>query len=357
VNEKKGGEEMSKVFARLGDGFATEISEAELMKDIEDGTREASERAKIPPLSQDEIKHLFEICKNTLKMSGVEKGKEIVLSYDGGTNKIGRLGINTGRLQALQIYERCFGADTTELSQVDYSYKAVKPVIHEDMPVMEQAQLLMVVPVFYGAMPNLGLYTQPDGPVPNPAELLPKGKIKEAREAYGQAIEHAVRDMVYVGSAFYEGGADGINFDTVGASGDPDFKAALLAAEALKKKYPDICIEMGMAGEFVIGMHGELEHRGVRLAGLYPHDQVKIAQDSGVTIFGPAVTTATNKTIAWTLARAITFAKAAVKAARIPVHGNMGMGVGGLPVCETPPVDAVSLASRAMVEISRLDGL
>jgi dimethylamine--corrinoid protein Co-methyltransferase len=35
----------------------------------------------------------------------------------------------------------------------------------------------------------------------------------------------------------------------------------------------------------------------------------------------------------------------------------MGMGVGGLPVCETPPVDAVSLASRAMVEISRLDGL
>lgn len=341
----------------MGDGWATELSESELMKEIEDGTKDASGRAKIPPLSDDDKKRLFEISKNTLKMAGVEKGNEIVLSYDGGTNKIGRLGINTGRLQALQIYERCFGADTTELSQVDYSYKAVKPVIHEDMPLMEQAQLLMVVPVFYGAMPNLGLYTQPDGPVPNPAELLPKGKIKEAREAYEQAIEYAVRDMVYVASAFYEAGADGINFDTVGASGDPDFKATLLATETLKKKYPNICIEMGMAGEFVLGMHGQLEHNGVRLAGLYPHDQVKVAQKAGVTIFGPAITTATNKSIPWTLARAITFTKACVEAAQIPVHGNMGMGVGGLPVCETPPVDAVSLASRAMVEISRLDGL
>jgi len=33
------------------------------------------------------------------------------------------------------------------------------------------------------------------------------------------------------------------------------------------------------------------------------------------------------------------------------------MGVGGLPVCETPPVDAVSVASTAMVELTRLDGL
>jgi dimethylamine--corrinoid protein Co-methyltransferase len=348
---------MAKIFTRMGDGWAAELSEAELMKDIEEGSRDASERAKVPPLIADEIKRLFEICKNPLKITGVEKGKEIVLSYDGGTNKIGRLGINTGRLQVLQIYERCFGADTTELSQVDYSYKAVKPVIHEDTPIMEQAQLLMVVPVFYGAMPNLGLYTQPDGPVPNPAELLPKGKIKEAREAYEQAIEHAVRDMVYVASAFYEAGADGINFDTVGASGDPDFKAALLATEILKKKYPTICIEMGMAGEFVLGMHGNLEHNGVRLAGLYPHEQVKVAQKAGVTIFGPAITTSTNRSIPWALARAITFTKACVQAADIPVHGNMGMGVGGLPLCETPPVDAVSMASRAMTEITRLDGL
>ena len=348
---------MAKLFSRMGDWYAVELTEAEMMRDIEDGTRDASERAKIPPLSSDETKRLFEICSSGGKITGVERGREVVLTYDGGTNKIGRLGINTGRLQVLQLYERCFGADTTELSQVDYSFKPAKAIVHEDTPIMEQAQLLMVAPVFYGAMPNLGLYTQPDGPVPNPADLLPKGRIKEARAAYEEAIEHAVKDIVYVASAFYEAGADGIDLDTVGASGDPDFKASLLATEILKKKYPDICIEMGMAGEFVLGMHGEITHGGVRLAGLYPHEQVKVAQKAGVTIFGPAITTATNKSIPWTLARAITFTKACVEAAKIPVHADMGMGVGALPVCETPPPDVVSMASKAMVELTRLDGL
>ena len=348
---------MAKIFSRLGDGFATFLTEAELMKDLEGGTQDASERGNVQVLSDEEIRHLFEICKSIHKISGVEKGCEVIMTYDGGTNKIPRLGINTGRLQTLQIYERCFGADTTELSDPDYTYRQVKPTLRDDIPMMEQAQLLMVVPVFYGAMPNLGIYTQPDGPMPNPAELLPMGKIKEAREAYEGAIELAVRDIVYVASAYYEAGADGINIDTVGASGDPDFKASLLATEELKKKYPDICIEMGMAGEFVLGMHGEMSHNGVRLAGLYPHEQVKLAQESGVTLFGPAINTVTSKSIPWNIARAVTYTKACVKAAEIPVHANMGMGVGALPVCLTPPVDIVSLASKAMVEITRLDGL
>jgi dimethylamine--corrinoid protein Co-methyltransferase len=91
--------------------------------------------------------------------------------------------------------------------------------------------------------------------------------------------------------------ADGFNFDTVGAFGDPDLKATLLAVETLKKQYPDICAEVGMAGEFVLGMHGEMTHNGVRLAGLYPHNQVKIAQDAGVDIFGPAINTVSTKSI------------------------------------------------------------
>jgi dimethylamine--corrinoid protein Co-methyltransferase len=348
---------MAKIFARMGDGFPVEMSESELREDIEQGTRDAADKGKIPALSDDEQAYLFEMCQSTCKMTGVAKGNEIVLTYDGGTNKVGRLGVSMGRIQVLQLYERCFGADTTELSDVDYSYKQVKPVIREDVPVMEQAQLLMVAPVFYGAMPNLGLYTQPDGPCPNPSELMPQGKIAEAQEAYVGTIEHAVRDIDYVASAYWEAGADGINFDTVGASGDPDFKASLLAVEKLKQKYPEMCIEVGMAGEFVLGMHAELTHGGVRLAGLYPHDQVRLAQESGVDIFGPAINTVSNRSLPWNVARAVTFTKACVDAAEIPVHGNMGMGVGGLPVCDPAPADAVSLASRAMVELTRLDGL
>jgi dimethylamine--corrinoid protein Co-methyltransferase len=52
-----------------------------------------------------------------------------------------------------------------------------------------------------------------------------------------------------------------------------------------------------MAGEFVLGMHGEMTHNGVRLAGLYPHNLVKIAQDAGVDIFGPTINTVSTKSI------------------------------------------------------------
>lgn len=348
---------MGKIFSRRGDGFAVYLTQAELMKDLEDGTQDASERGKIPPLTDEEVKHLFDICKSIHKISGVEKGHEVIMTYDGGTNKIPRLGINTGRLQTLQIYERCFGADTTELSDPDYTYRQVKPTLRDDIPMMEQAQLLMVVPVFYGAMPNLGIYAQPDGPVANPMDLLPVGKINEAQAAYEEAVELAVRDIVTVASAYHEAGADGINIDTVGACGDPDFKAALLASEKLTTKYPDICIEMGMAGEFVLGMHGGISHNDVTLAGLYPHEQVKMAQAAGVTIFGPTINTKPSKTIPWNIARVATYTKACVSAAEIPVHANMGMGVGALPLCLTPPIDIVSLASKAMVEITDLDGL
>jgi len=348
---------MTKIYSRMGDGWATELSEAELMADIVGGTRDAAENATIDPLFDDEIDYLFDICCAGDRPIGVKRGLEIVTTYDGPTIEIRHAGIIANRQQALQIFERCFGADTMEFSHVDYSYKPSKSVVHEDLPLFEQSQMLMVIPLFYGAMPNLGLYTYPDGPMPNPGDLLPLGKIKEAQESYEAAIELAVNDMVYCASAFYEAGADGINFDTVGASGDPDFKAALMASEKLKEKYPDICIEMGMAGEFVLGTHGEIEHHGIRLAGLYPHEQMEMARKSGVTIFGPVVNTKPSKSIPWNLSRAITMTKAWVEHSEIPIHGNMGMGVGGLPTCETLPVDMVCMASKAMVEITRLDGL
>ena len=348
---------MAKALTRLGDGELIARSDSELMDDIRQGTEDIAEMAGIEPLNQEEADYLFELCTSTAKMFGVEKNAEVIMSYDGPTSEIRRLGINAGRLEALQIFERCFGSDTVEMSHVDYSYKPVKPIIQDEIPILEQAQFLLVIPLLYGAMPNLGLYTQPDGPAPNPAELMPLGQIREARQAYEETIEYAVQDMVYVASTLYEAGADGVNFDTVGASGDPDFKAALLATEKLKAKYPDICIEMGMAAEFVLGMHGEIEHKGRRLAGLFAHEQLQLAQECGVTIFGPVINTVSKKTVPWNLARAITLTKACVQQARIPVHGNMGMGVGGLPVCEILPADTVSMASKAMVELTRLDGL
>ena len=348
---------MGKIRTRMGDGFLSEITEGELQRDIEEGTQDAAERAGVPPLGADEMKYLFDIYRSPAKFVSVDPGNEIVLSFDAGTLKMQRLGINTGRIHNIQIMERALGADTMEMGHIDYSYKSVKPIVGDEQQEFEQALLVSTLPLFYGAMPNLAIYSQPDGPVGNSAELLPQGKIAEARAAQEEAVELAVKDMVYVASALYESGADGINFDTTGAAGDPDFLATLRATKILKEKYPDLCIELGMAGEFILGMHGVMEFEGVRLAGLYPHEQVKLAQSAGVTIFGPTVNTNTSKSCAWNIARAITFIKPCVASSRIPIHANMGMGVGGAPVVDNPPTDAISRASKAMVEIGRLDGL
>jgi dimethylamine---corrinoid protein Co-methyltransferase len=348
---------MGAIFTRFGDGTATTLSEKELRADLEAGTQDAADRGKIAPLTADELRHLFDIFNAPQSFLGVERGKEVVLTYDAGTLKIRRVGVAVDRIQALQIYEKIMGADTMELCHVDYSFKPLKPILTLEQPVLEQALLATHIPLFYGAMPNLGLYSQPDGPFPNPAELMPSGKIKEAQDAYELTVAEAVKDIVFVAGAMYESGADGINIDTVGAAGDADFLAALLASEQLKARYPDICIELGMAGEFVLGMHGELEYEGTRLAGLWPHDQAKVVTKAGATIFGPAVNVNTRKSVAWNVARAITLVKKCCDESEIPVHMNVGMGVGGVPMTPYPPIDAVSRVSRALVDLLKLDGL
>jgi dimethylamine--corrinoid protein Co-methyltransferase len=348
---------MGKILTRYGDGTPVELDESDVMRDLEDGTRDAAERGNIPELSREELQHLFDIFNSPHRFIGVESGKEVVLSYDGTPIKMSRAQVNVDRLQCLQIYEKLMGADTLEMGAIDYSFKPVKPIVTYEQPLLEQILAVTTAPIFYGAMPNLGLYSQPDGPFPNPAELLPRGKIEEARESYDKSVEHAVRDIVYVSSALYESGADAIILDTVGAAGDADFLAALKATEELREKYPGICVELGMAGEFVLGMHGEMTYDGELLAGKYPHDQVKIAQKAGVTIFGPVVNTNTNESAPWNVSRSITFMKACCEVADIPVHVNMGMGVGAITVHDHPPLDVASRASKAMVEICRLDGL
>ena len=67
--------------------------------------------------------------------------------------------------------------------------------------------------------------------------------------------------------------------------------------------------------------------------------------------------TDSRRSVPWNLARAVTLVKECARVARIPVHANVGMGVGGVPMFEVPSPDCVSRASVAMVEIGRVDGL
>jgi dimethylamine--corrinoid protein Co-methyltransferase len=336
----------------MGDGSQVLMTRSEIKADLEEGTAAAASRAKVAPLTDSELDHLLDLYASPSRFTGVDVGDEVVLTYDGSGSKT----VAT-RTQDLQIYEQMFGADTVELGTADYSFKAVKTILGYEAQTMRDAQLVLTVPLHYGAMPNLGLYSRPDGPVPNWSELLPLGRIEEARAAQQEAVEYAVNDMVQVADAMWEAGADALDFDTAGAAGDADFLATLKAVEIIHARYPDLGIELGMAGEFVLGMHGELEYEGVRLAGLWPADQMRLAARAGATVFGPAVTVHTGKSCAWNVARALTIVKPCVEEAVIPIHMNVGMGVGAVPMSNYAPVDAVSRASRACVDILRLDGL
>ena len=171
---------MGKIRTRMGDGSRIELTEAELMQELEAGSEDAASRARIDPLTKEEIKHLFDIFSCSHRFVSVDEGNEVVLTYDGAPIKMIRTGVSVNRIQSMQIYEKLLGADTLEMAHVDYSYKPIKPIISWEQNEVEQALMVTTAPMFYGAMPNLGLYSQPDGPFPNPGELMPEGKIDEA---------------------------------------------------------------------------------------------------------------------------------------------------------------------------------
>lgn len=337
---------------RMGDGSLVRMTPAEIEAAIRDGVAAAVKRAKVEPLSENEIEHLLDVFSSRARFSAVDIGDEVTLSYDGcGSQDMGT------RVNDLQYYEQYLCADSVELYHQNYSYKPAKAVVGLEQTVMRQAQLLITAPCGYGAMPDLGLYTVPDGPVANWSQLLPMGKIEEARAAQEEAVELAVDDICFVAARLAEAGADFVDLDTTGAAGDADFLAALKAIERIRARFPDLGIQIGMASEFVLGMHGELEYDGVRLAGLWPREQMQLAAKAGVTIFGPAINVNTGKSVAWNVARTIAIVKQCCEESPVPVHLNGGMGVGGVPMHILPPGDAASRASRAAVDILRLDGL
>ena len=350
-------------YTRMGDGSRVLMTKEAIMADIQAGTADAADMAMIPALDNNDIEHLAEIIMDQSRCCGVKPGDEVVMTYDigqldfTGDNGNSGNGVDMGRLEAALLHERALGADTFELANSDYSIKPVKPIIAMEKQTMEEIQNEIIAPFFYGAMPNMGLYYAPDGPYPNPADLMREFKIEESMAASEAAAAHVARDIEYVATHIQAAGSDGFNFDTTGSAGDADFVGTLNGVEALRKACPEAYINVGAAGESVMGIHGMIEYKGTIAAGLYPHQQAKLVAQAGADVFGAVCNTNTSKSLAWNLARSVTFIKKAVEDSPIPVHVDMGMGVGGIPMKETPPVDAVARCNKAMVEIAKVDGV
>jgi dimethylamine--corrinoid protein Co-methyltransferase len=351
------------ILTRMGDGERIDLDKEELGQDLLDGTRDAAKKGQIPELTGFELDQLFEIFAEPGRTVSVPPGEELVVTDDGiaegfrASEADGGSGIPMDHFACLLAYERGIAADTACTGHEDFSFKPVKSIIDNVMQMYYTASLSTTIPLFYGAQPNLGLYYQPDGPYPNFAELMPLGKIDEARKAQEEAAEALKDDMIFVGKKLNEMGCEGLNFDTAGSSGDADFYATLEAVRELKKSCPNMSLIVGMSSEFVLGMHGKMTFDGKRLAGMFPHDQVKIVEAAGADIFGVAVNVNTSRTVPWNLSKAVTLVKHTVEEARIPVHPNVGMGVCGIPMMVETPIDCVTRVAKALALIGKADGL
>lgn len=354
---------MSKFCTRNGDGSTIYQTKEEIIQAIADGAADAADMGGIKEITSNEMEHLLEIICTKNRIVSVERGFEVPLSYDvgqldmTGDNGNSGGGIPASRLNGALVHERALCSDTFELAHSDYSIKPVKPVIANEMNDMEVVQNNIVIPYFYGAMPNLGTYFKPDGPYDNPPDLMRLFKIEEAQQQAEAAAHTLARDIEYVATKMDQAGSDGFNFDTTGAAGDADVVGTLLGVEAFRKSCPEAGVMVGMAGESVMGIHGEIEYKGQIVAGTFAHQQVKFAEKAGANVFGPVANTNTGKSLAWNLARAVTFVKACSETSNLPLHVNMGMGVGGIPMSETPPIDAVTRCTKAMIEIAKVDGI
>lgn len=352
---------VNEYITRRGDGKRIYMTREQIKDDILDGMAIASDVAEVPSLSDNDIEYIIELICAKERIVSVDIGKEVLMSMDGGTISIESehgSGVPISRLIGEKIYERGYCMDILELGHIDYSFKPVKPIIAYECMHMHIIQNLLTAPVLYGAMPNMGLYYTPDGPYENPGDLMKAYKIREGQESIEKSASHLQRDIDWVVKKMMStGGADGINFDTTAAAGDGEFYATLNAIEGLRKTFPDMYIEVGMASESVLGMHGELSYKNSHLAGLWPHEQVKVVEKAGGDVFGPAINTNTTKSFAWNLARSVTIVKETSKVSKIPIHVNMGNGVCGIPIFEYPPIDAVSRANKALVELGNADGV
>jgi dimethylamine---corrinoid protein Co-methyltransferase len=353
---------VSMVLTRMGDGSTVEMTRDELRRDLVEGSEAAAKKAKIPALTENELDYLEDMFACPSRIWGVERGHEAIMTKDGGTNTLlsSRLscgiGAPIGRETAVRLFERAFAYDSMEVGHIDYSVKPSKFIVSVEQEHMELLQHTTTIPLFYGFMPNLGLYYKPDGSFPNPSDLLPLGKIDEARRAQEEALEACHDDVVWQSRQMKGTGCDAINYDTVASTGDAEFLATLRAVEEISQN-TDMPVEVSMAAEMVLGFHGQLEYHGTRLAGLWPHQQMKLVEEAGAAIFGPVVNNNSKKSCAWNIARAVTFVKACTADASIPIHPNVGGGVGGVPMCEVSPLDIVTRASAAMIEIGKADGL
>ena len=257
----------------------------------------ARDAPRRPRLSASELDHLRRGLRQRAKFSAVDLGDEVVLSFDGSGN------LDSAPRRRRYSYQCHHGADMLELFGIDYSYKAVKTILSYKAQAMKTAQLNLIALLQYGAMPTWAGTPCPTAPSPTGRSSCRWQHRRGARRA-GGGHRHAVTDMVFVAEG-WEAGADGLDFDTAGGRrrrrlpGGPHRHRDIRAATPTRHR--------ARHGRRVRAGHA----RRARVPGPAARrhvaaEQVKVAQEAGATMFGPAVNVNTTRSQAWNIARACT---------------------------------------------------
>ncbi len=66
---------MVEILTRFGDGSPVALSQTGLSRDLKESTSDAADRGSVDPLSEDELKHLFDIFASPYRFVSVEPCK------------------------------------------------------------------------------------------------------------------------------------------------------------------------------------------------------------------------------------------------------------------------------------------
>ena len=118
-----------KILTRMGDNSNVELTRDELRHELEEGTESAAKKAKIPPLTENELDYLEDMFACPSRIWGVERGHEVVMTKDGCVNALNSSRMSSGvtapvnREVGVRLFESMLGFDSMELSHNDYSVK------------------------------------------------------------------------------------------------------------------------------------------------------------------------------------------------------------------------------------------
>jgi len=85
-----------KILTRMGDSSTVEMTRDELRHELEEGTEAAAVKAKIPPLTENELDYLFDMFVCPSRIWGVERGHEVVMTKDGCVNALNSSRMSSG---------------------------------------------------------------------------------------------------------------------------------------------------------------------------------------------------------------------------------------------------------------------